>query len=237
MSHGLYRFTFSGANVMWERASDKHINEIALSPDFANDHALMIGAYGYKLNYGPYKSVDAGHTWVSIDSGIDLSFNGASGMTESLLFAPDYPADDFLFSEALSNYYRSRDRGQTWQRVDPLGLNPPTSTEPARWVLSPYFTSDRTAWIDYGRWITRDAGETWNRAGSARVADLVAREWCQGGKCGTLLLGRGSGPNQPAAVRKSFDLGRTWQCPNQPTPAWWPDVPPLAPTWLPVLFR
>jgi hypothetical protein len=71
----------------------------------------------------------------------------------------------------------------------------------------------------------------------AQVKDLAAREWCAGDRCGVLLLGGGAWWDDRAGVYKSFDLGRTWHCADAPTPAWWPDIPPLTPTWLPLIYR
>jgi hypothetical protein len=235
-TRGLFRITVEPNSATWEQLTSYSVNAIALSPDFGADRTLFIGEHTYKINLGLRKSVDGGKTWKYSSLGIDLGQGIKGPGTTNVLFSPNYPRDETLFAQTVSRYYRSTDRGVTWQRVDPLNeWNEPSYFVPS-WILSPDFASDQTAWIDFGTWVTRDAGATWKWLGLTEYMDVTARKWCEGDRCGVLLLG-GSGWLTPAGVYKSFDLGRTWRCADAPTPAWWPDIPPLVPTWLPVIFK
>ena len=233
---GVFRITFDTTDVAWEQLTQLRVNSVTLAPQFDRDPTLFVGEYYYKVTFGLRRSDDGGKTWVSSSAGIDLNpgYWGA-GDTEAT-FAPGYPADNLVFARTASRYYRSADAGDSWQRVDSLPERLDRWDKVPHWVLSPYFDRDRTAWIEYGAWMTTDAGDTWQRTRGGEVSDLAAREWCEGERCGVLLLG-GSAANGAAGVYKSFDLGRTWQCPDAPTPAWWPDVPPPARHWLPLLAR
>lgn len=236
-TRGLFKIKVGENGVTWEQLTFRNVNSISLSPDFARDQTLFIGEYDYKVNYGLRKSVDGGKTWRNSSVGIDLSAGPTGSSYTVMSFAPGYPDDAVIFAQTASRYYRSDDKGVTWQQVDPLV---PRWSDyryfKPNWIVSPNFARDRTAWIEFGTWLTRDAGETWRQVGATEYMDLTAREWCEGERCGMLLLG-GSGWYEPAGVYKSFDLGRTWQCADAPTPAWWPDVPPLVSTWLPVIVR
>ena len=239
-SRGFFRFTFTSVGAAaWEQLAYMSVNDIALSPDFAHDQTVFIGQFSYKINLGLLKSTDGGRTWRDSDAGIDLEnhLNG-TGTTETV-FAPGYPADAVLFAATDSRYYRSMDQGATWQPVYlvPYWQTNPDAMDAPHWVLSPRFTSDRHAWIEYGKVMTADAGDTWQRASSVEMSNLAAREWCEGERCGVLLLGAMEYGEGHVGVYKSFDLGRTWHCSDEPTPAWWPDVPPVGWTFFPVIAR
>jgi hypothetical protein len=236
-ARGLFRATL-GDGVTIEQLATGKLNAVSVSPNFAADHTIFISQYEYKINLGLKKSTDGGRTWARSDEGIDLNPTlSGSALTDAVTFAPGDGTDSLRFVRSSQKYYRSLDSGATWQRVDALPEIWGAWPTDAKWVLSPYFAQDRTAWIEYGAWRTRDAGDTWQEVRMAQVKDLAAREWCAGDRCGVLLLGGGAWWDDRAGVYKSFDLGRTWHCADAPTPAWWPDIPPLTPTWLPVIFK
>lgn len=232
---GLFRFDFSADGVNWEQLTYRNVDQIALSPNFAQDQTMFISESGYKVNYGLSKSTDGGRIWTPSSNGIDLSPGGTDGGHTEAVFAPGFPADPVLFARTVYRYYRSLDGGAFWQRVDPLPeLEGASPLAWPHWVLSPSFGRDRMAWIDYGRLQTTNAGDTWRQISYAQPQALAAREWCEGERCGVLLLAGGLGADKHYGVFKSYDLGRTWHCPDDLTPARWPDAPPNV-VWLPVV--
>ena len=125
------------------------VNDIALSPRYADDRTLFVARTSYKANYGLFKSTDGGHTWAARSEGLYLM---AAPPPAIIVFSPGYPADPTLFCRSTGLAYRSTDAGDSWQQVYPQ--EPPPGPPPwghGVWVLSPYFLRDRTAWIDSGR--------------------------------------------------------------------------------------
>lgn len=72
--------------------------------------------------------------------------------------------------------------------------------------------------------MTEDAGKTWLRGSSIRMPYLAAQEWCEGERYGVSLVG-GQDFGERVGIYRSFDFGRTAQCPYTPAPSWWPNAP------------
>lgn len=109
--------------------TDVHYNEIAVSPDFAADRTIFLGAFE-----GLFRSGNGGQTWVEIDtrsaqliSGFDLS--------------PNFPADNLMIvSRYGGGMYVSHDAGASWTVSNHGISNPFVYTT----NFSPTYVTDHT---------------------------------------------------------------------------------------------
>jgi hypothetical protein len=102
----LSNWSFDPLNTGLDSANQKFVSAIAISPNFAVDHTLMIATD----SVGIYKSVDAGLHWtVAYDN---LSF-------QTLLFSPNYATDRTIYAgEGGDGVFRSTDGGTTWNKMN-----------------------------------------------------------------------------------------------------------------------
>ncbi len=230
----------SDGGQSWQRTyQGLEIDEIAVSPAFAQDHTLLMALGLYHYNGGIIKSTDAGLTWTQADAGIDLEGFGMA----ALRFSPAYATDWTLFSVNPAPYaeriYKSTDAGGHW-----LPLNNPLIYPSSRpeLLLSPRYQQDQTLWYVsyYTAIISRNGGQTW-QAVPYPLWLQAAAEYCRPtGACGVELFGaalqRGAAfADDRYSMYRSYDYGQTWQCLEDamppPTPLPPAEVPEPA-TWL-----
>lgn len=107
--------------------------------------------YASDFQYGTYKSVDGGATWMSRDVGLPDAARNASSI------AVDPTAPQVLYQANGDGVYRSADGAMTWHR---LGI----VTEPCGWNSVAVAPSDHTrvyAAGGCGLFESRDAGASW----------------------------------------------------------------------------
>ncbi len=230
----------SDGGQSWQRTyQGLEIDEIAVSPAFAQDHTLLMALGLYHYNGGIIKSTDAGMTWQQADAGIDLEGFGMA----ALRFSPAYATDWTLLSVNPAPYaeriYKSTDAGGHW-----LPLNNPLIYPSSRpeLLLSPRYQQDQTLWYVsyYTAIISRNGGQTW-QAVPYPLWLQAAAEYCRPtGACGVELFGaalqRGAAfADDRYSMYRSYDYGQTWQCLEDPTPPPTPLPPAEVPepaTWL-----
>ena len=216
----------------WRQLVRGRVDVVAVSPDFSQDHTLLIGMSSYHYNAGVFKSTDSGMTWVEARKGIDWGENSSTDGMSAINFSPGYAQDRTVFA-AGSKLYKTTDAGAFWTTL-PVSGGPP--------IISPYYSNDQTLWMsEYAGGteellISTDGGATW-RALPTTVTPTAAAEHCPpGGTCGVELFGYilRYDPNIIGGTRyryKSYDYGQTWQCledpapPPAPTPSPPPEVP------------
>lgn len=72
---GLFQTTDSG--LTWRQFHDRTVAEVALSPDHARDHTILISVSGYHANLGLYRSTDSGGTWQVSGTGLPGTLEAA----------------------------------------------------------------------------------------------------------------------------------------------------------------
>ncbi len=231
----------SDGGQSWQRTyQGLEIDEIAVSPAFAQDQTLLMALGLYHYNGGIIKSTDAGLTWTQADAGIDRSGLGI----HSLRFSPQYASDRTLFavdlSAAVPTVYKSIDAGTTWL-AQGNSLVPMVGSLPDL-LLSPQYQQDRTLWLVhyYEASVSYDSGLTWTMT-SYPLWLQTAAEYCQTAEyCGIELFGvalqtGAAFTDDRYSMYRSYDYGQTWQCLEDPTPPPTPLPPAEVPepaTWL-----
>jgi photosystem II stability/assembly factor-like uncharacterized protein len=99
---------------------DGYIEELAVSPDFKNDHTLLISVRGKGL----FKSVDRGDSFRTVGASL-IANNHVFGLwddfpvaTSSLIrFSADYAIDKTIYGCSSDWLFRSRDGGESWSAI------------------------------------------------------------------------------------------------------------------------
>ncbi len=167
---GLYKTTDGGKT--WKRilyvSDNTGINGIAY--DFRNPDILYATAEQRrrhvftKIGGGPestvYKSEDAGKTWRKIMKGLPETDRGGMGLTVS----PVNPDVLYLIVEAAydkGGFYRSTDRGETWQKMSDYNSSGQYYAE----IFCDPKNVDKVYSVDTYTQFTEDGGKTWKRFG------------------------------------------------------------------------
>ncbi len=141
--------TVAGAHVPHDT-----MNEVALSPDFANDQTVF-GSFVFidQRHFG--RSLDGGRHWEMRQ--LPMAQHGIVGFA----FSPTYATDGTAFCATGWGVYRTVDRGLHWQAIN-AGLTQLITTDIA---LSPSFASDGTVLLTTrtGFFRSTDSGDNWSR--------------------------------------------------------------------------
>ncbi len=217
----------------WEQRFVGGVAAVALSPNYAGDATLMISPVAYHADSGVFKSTDAGRTWQPSRDGLRW---GGDGATYQIIFSPDFVHDHTVFCANLWGLYKSTDAGAHWVDADDA-LHPEHGPSRPSLTVSPRYPQDHTLWANWmfpesGQARSTDGGATWQFL-PAGMRPFAASELCGAdGVCRVVLFGEHAETGQ---FYKSFDLGQTWQCLEDPTPPPTPLPPAEIPepaTWL-----
>ncbi len=207
---GLYKTTDGGTT--WTRilhvSDDTGVNEIHLDP--REPDVLYASSYQRRrrvwtlVDGGPestiYKSTDAGTTWRKIEKGLPKVDLGRIGLAVS----PVDPDVIYAIVEAArgkSGFYRSANRGESWQRP---GDYVPTGAQYYNEIVCDPVDVDRVYALHTFLRRTDDGGKTFHRvARKHRHVDDHAL-WIDPGNNRHLLVGCDGG------IYESFDLGENW---------------------------
>ena len=158
---------------------------------------------GMKIGGGPesavYKSYDAGETWEKIMSGLPKTDLGGLGITISPV-DPDYLYLIVSAFDGKGGFYRSTNRGATWEKMNDYN----SSTNYYSEIIADPNIRDRVYSMDtYTRW-TNDGGKTWKRMSTEnRHVDDHAL-WINPNNSKHFLIGGDGG------IYESYDQGNTF---------------------------
>ncbi len=138
------------------------ISAIAFSPTFEVDETVFAGT----MEDGVFISRDGGERWVAWNFGL-LDLN-----VMCLAISPAFAEDETIFCGTETGIFRSTNGGRAWREVDlPFGYEAVLGL-----AISPNFASDGVLYAGtegQGLWVTRNAGETWQRLGENQIEDPV----------------------------------------------------------------
>jgi photosystem II stability/assembly factor-like uncharacterized protein len=123
---------------------------IAISPDFANDETIYVGTQS-----GIFRSTNGGRAWREVN----LSSVGFDAVL-SLALSPEFAHDGTLFAGTENEgLFRSKDGGQTWQRLGKPKLKEPVNTI----LLAPNFPAQPELLVLHGDKLltSTDCGKSW----------------------------------------------------------------------------
>lgn len=208
---GLYKTTDKGAT--WKRvlhvSDDTGISEVLFDP--RDPDVLYASAYQRRrhvwtlVNGGPesaiYKSTDAGATWRKLDQGLPKTDLGRIGLAVS----PVDPDVVYALVEAErgeGGFFRSADRGESWEKRGPYGS---TSPQYYQELFADPRQLDRVYSMDTYLQVTDDGGKSWRTLGNQarHVDDHVI--WIDPRDTDHYLVGGDGG------LYESFDRGATWR--------------------------
>jgi len=244
-SHEKGLFYSADAGLTWEQRLQGGVNAVALSPNFAQDHTVLVSPNDYKWAGGVWRSTDSGLTWQDSSEGVERG--GTLSTSQDIQFSTEYREDQTVFYANWTGLYKSTDGASHWARVDDA-VSPQRYGTPF-FILSPRYMQDHTIWLSGGAdggWVrSTDDGATWRALPSNEIRPLAARESCHPlGECQVQLIGEVfvRDNNLPdyygrTYLLTSFDGGDTWRCLESPdvplpTPTPPPTEVPEPATWL-----
>ena len=83
------------------------IQGIAISPEFLSDSTVLVSTD----NYGLFRSVDGGQSWTPINTGLTPE------LPRTMAMSPAFADDRTVFVSTHDWIWRSRDAGDTWQKL------------------------------------------------------------------------------------------------------------------------
>jgi photosystem II stability/assembly factor-like uncharacterized protein len=183
---GVFRSADRGGRwVAWNFGLlDLNVLCMEISRDFSQDETLFVGT-----ETGVFRSTNGGRAWREVD------FPTQFAPVLSLGVSPDYQNDGVLFAGTESHgLFRSRDRGQTWSRLDEKNIQEAVNAI----IVSDAFPAQPDILVVLGDrlLISRDGGDLWSdwRSGSEFEQGLVSVAAPLGlGSDAPLLLGLAEG--------------------------------------------
>ncbi len=206
---GLYKSADGGENwkKVLEISENTGVNNIIMDPQnpdilYATSEQRRRHVFT-KIGGGPestvYKSTDNGETWRKINKGLPTVDMGGMGIAVS-------PIDHnilYLIVEAAedqSGFYRSRDRGESWERMSDYASSGQYYNE--------IYCDPNEVGVVYSvetfTKITEDGGKTWNNLGNEKRHVDDHALWIDPDNSKHLLIGGDGG------IYETFDRGKSW---------------------------
>lgn len=208
---GLYKTTDGGRT--WVRvlhiSDDTGVNEVHMDP--RDPDRLYASAYQRRrrpwtlIDGGPesaiYKSTDAGRSWRKINRGLPGGDLGRIGMAVSPV-NPDVVYAIVTATEDRSGFYRSVDRGETWQRMSGYKTDSPQYYNEV--YASPH-DADTVYLADTFLNVSRDGGRTFGRVPSRNKHVDDHALWIDPNDPDHMLVGSDGG------IYETFDGAQNWR--------------------------
>lgn len=208
---GVYKTTDQGAT--WKQvlriSDDTGASDLAMDP--RDPDVIYATAYQRRrhvwtlIDGGPesaiYKTTDGGATWRKVDRGLPKVDLGRIGLAVS----PADPDVVYALVEAEpgeGGFYRSRDRGESWEKRGGYGS---TSPQYYQELVADPLDVDRVYSMDTYLQVTDDGGATWRNLGEkSKHVDNHAM-WIDPADARHYVVGCDGG------IYESFDRGATWR--------------------------
>ncbi len=189
---GVYKSVDNGGS--WERTSVglDSLFTVALAIDPENPSLLYAGTSG-----GIYKSADAGATWKTSNQGLvkETRVNAMSLGINSIAIDPEKP--DSVYVGSARGFYLSRNRGESWIKIDKGGIEDPFITTV---VVSRTQPKTLYAGTNRGLYQSLDEGEKWEKIGEIDINAIAIDPL----RPDVVYAGSGRG------LFKSEDRGKIW---------------------------
>ncbi len=191
----------------WKAVSGRldRVQEVAFSPDFANDKtafaaAGMIGQHGY-ADGGVYRSTDGGENWQDVFSHTAVT---------ALAVSPNFANDQTVWIAASAytgslGIHRTQNGGLSWTQIAP-------TVHADNIVPSPNFAVDNTIFAgtsDGGLQKSSDGGATWAPLATPTMITALAVSPAYGASQ-TLIIGAQPSVSDPSGIYHSINGGTTW---------------------------
>ncbi len=208
---GLYKTTDGGAS--WERilhiSDDTGANEVHMDP--RDPGTLYVSAYQRRrhvwtlINGGPesgvHKSTDGGATWTELTSGLPTVDMGRIGLDISPA-NPDYIYAVVEAADGKSGFFRSTDRGESWEKRSDYSTSSPQYYNE---IYCDPLDTERVYTADTYMHVTTDGGATFTRNPLPDTHVDAHAIWIDPDDTRHFLLGVDGG------VYETWDQGATFQ--------------------------
>lgn len=213
------------AGVTWHRVdspmNDQTIWSLAIDP---NDADFMIAGTGAPSRAAVFRTADAGAHWDRLPPQIPEFCAGVSKPRVLTATVDRYDPKNLWFGIEEGGLWRSRDRGDTWDRVDgtPASLPDGVTNSDIHCVLvleGPPKTI--VCVVVNALFVSQDDGRTWTRTDTRKEWGIYyTRLVKQIPGTNELLLGIGDAtPGTLTRIFRSTDLAQTWQEASLDVPA------------------
>jgi photosystem II stability/assembly factor-like uncharacterized protein len=213
------------AGVTWHRVdsplNDQTIWSLAIDP---NDADFMIAGTGAPSRAAVFRTADGGANWDRLPPQIPEFCAGVSKPRVLTATVDRYDPKNLWFGIEEGGLWRSRDRGDTWDRIDgtPASLPDGVTNSDIHCVLvleGPPKTI--VCVVVNALFVSQDDGRTWTRTDTRREWGIYyTRLVKQIPGTNELLLGIGDAtPGTLTRIFRSTDLAQTWQEASLDVPA------------------
>ena len=221
-------FHSDDCGVHWQRI-DSALNDLAvwkLVADTSNPDIMYAGT-GSPTRAIFFRSRDGGRSWERTSLEMPEKCAGVSRPRMLAIAINPGDAQDVWAGVEEGGLFRTRDGGDSWERIDEQWAEHPGSSDVHSIIVLPGQPGIVLVLVVNALYRSADDGKTWTRSGARDSWGLRYSRFIKRieGSDTDLLLGIGDGtPGTTAALFRSRDSGLTWQpvdMPVQPNSCFW----------------
>lgn len=153
----IFRLVGEGkCSAVWDGIG-KEVTSLVISPNFLSDKTLYASV---PRGAGIYKTVNAGNTWLPVNSGLAVSLNE----DVNLAISPHYKVDKTVFAGTAEGLLKTTDAGENWIKLAGYAYGGDGNIEVV--AVSPNYQNDETLIISVkgrGLFKSADGGTTFNQ--------------------------------------------------------------------------